>query len=251
LTFQRVRVIDDDQNAEYLPATLDKSLGAEVPHKIQGKRKPSGEIESNDEVALFKKVRVHIKDNGPPSDIAQQISRMDINEHESPREAEEAVLGPVAHEINRRHKTRRRREAEEKAGRVNLTDIRGMERTAISKRERRGEDDEETRRLVVEAIYAEAARAETAYAEARAPQPNTPLSVERQLVRSVHILQQDPLSPVDRGAEALRLAQEAERRRRDNDFYTHGKRSRHDRSRRKRSIAIFDDDDDRHTRYRI
>jgi len=98
---------------------------------------------------------------------------------------------------------------------------------------------------------AEAARAEAAYAEARAPQPNTPLSVERQLVRSVHILQQDPLSPVDRGAEALRLAQEAERRRRDNDFYTHGKRSRYDRSRRKRSIAIFDDDDDRHTRYRI
>jgi hypothetical protein len=179
-----------------------------------------------------------------------------------------------------RQEARRRKEAEEEAERVRLAAVRErerrrraqemtqqMERMAINEREKRGEAEEEARRLAAEA----------AGAEARARQAEATLLLERRLAerdradrerqrraeiedraeadawnrrrRSVHI-QQD-LSPlVDRGAEVLRQAQEAERRRRESDALYRIDRNRYrDVPRRQRSLTLFGDDDDR-WRYR-
>ena len=170
----------------------------------------------------------------------------------------------------------RRREAEEEAERVRLAAVRErerrrraqemtqqMERMAINERERRGEAEEEIRRLAAEA----------ADADARARQAEAALLHERRLAerdreravrerqrqaeiedadawnhrrRSVHVFQQD----LDRGAEVLRQAQEAERRRRENDALYRTERNRYrDVPRRQRSLTLFGDDDDR-WRYR-
>jgi hypothetical protein len=68
--------------------------------------------------------------------------------------------------------------------------------------------------------------------------------------RSVHILQHDLPPLVDRGAEVLRQAQEADRRRRGNDALYRMERNRYrDAPRRQRSLTAFEDDDDR-WRYR-
>jgi hypothetical protein len=179
-----------------------------------------------------------------------------------------------------RQETRRRREAEEEVERVRLAAARErehrrraqelaqqMERMAINERESRREAQEEARRLAAEA----------ADAEARARQAEAALLVERRLAervrafherqrqaeiedraevearnhrrRSVHI-QQDLTPSMDRGAEVLRQAQEAERRRRESDTLFRIDRDRYrDTPRRQRSITLYDDDDDR-WRYR-
>ena len=174
-----------------------------------------------------------------------------------------------------RQETRRRREAEEAAVRERERRRRfqeltqQMERMAINERESRREAQEEARRLAAEA----------AEAEARARQAEAALLLERRLAerervfherqrqaeiedrvrveadaqnhrrRSVHI-QQDPTPLVDRGAEVLRQAQDAERRRRESGTLFRIDRDRyHDVPRRQRSITLFDDDDDR-WRYR-
>jgi hypothetical protein len=188
-----------------------------------------------------------------------------------------------------RHETRRRREAEEEAERVRLAAVRErerrrrfqeltqqMERMAINERESRREAQEEARRLAAEAAEAEARARQ---AEAGARQAEAALLLERRLAerervfherqrqaeiedrvrveadaqnhrrRSVHI-QQDPTPLVDRGAEVLRQAQDAERRRRESGTLFRIDRDRYrDVPRRQRSITLFDDDDDR-WRYR-
>lgn len=174
-----------------------------------------------------------------------------------------------------RQETRRRREAEEAAVRERERRRRfqeltqQMERMAINERESRREAQEEARRLAAEA----------AEADARARQAEAALLLERRLAerervfherqrqaeiedrvrveadaqnhrrRSVHI-QQDPTPLVDRGAEVLRQAQDAERRRRESGTLSRIDRDRYrDVPRRQRSITLFDDDDDR-WRYR-
>ena len=170
-----------------------------------------------------------------------------------------------------RQEVRRRREAEEEAERGRLAAVRErerrrraqemtqqMERMAISERERRGEAEEAIRRFAAEA----------AEAEARARHAEAALSLERRLAerervreraeaevwnprrRSVHILQHDIPPLVDRGAEVLRQAQEADRRRRGNDALYRMERNRYrDAPRRQRSLTAFEDDDGR-WRYR-
>jgi hypothetical protein len=176
-----------------------------------------------------------------------------------------------------RREERRRREAEEAAERVRQAAARErrqardltqqMERMAINERESRREAQEEARRLAAEA----------AGAEARARLAEAALLAERRFVererafherqrqaeiedraeaearnhrrRSVHI-QQDLTPSMDRGAEVLRQAQEAERRRRETDTLFRIDRDRYrDPPRRPRSITLYDEDDDR-WRYR-
>jgi hypothetical protein len=178
-----------------------------------------------------------------------------------------------------RHETRRRREAEEEAERVRRAAARERERrrqveeitqrigrVAINERENRREAEEEARRLAAEAQEAEARARQAEYAlarerqlaereravrerqrqaerEDRAEAEAEALTVRR---RPVHVVQRDLPLVVDRGAEVLRQAQEAERRRRDDDLLYRMERDRHrDLPRRQRSITIFEDDDDR------
>jgi len=172
-----------------------------------------------------------------------------------------------------RQEARRRREAEEEAERVRVAAVRErerrrraqevtqqMERMAINERDRRGEAEEEIRRLAAEA----------AGADARARHAEAALLLERRLAereradrerrrqaeieeraeadawnhrrRPVHIFQPDLPPLVDRGAEVLRQAQEAERRRRD-ALYRMERYRYHDVPRRQRRLTTFEDDD--------
>ena len=174
-----------------------------------------------------------------------------------------------------RREARRRREAEEEAERRRLAAVRErelrrraqevtqqMERMAINERDRRGEAEEENRRLAAEA----------ADADARARHAEEALLLERRLAerervarerrrheiedraeanawnprrRPVHIFQPDLPPLVDRGAEVLRQAQVAERRRRGSDPLYRMERYRyHDVPRRQRNLTAFEDDDD-------
>jgi hypothetical protein len=173
-----------------------------------------------------------------------------------------------------RQEARRRREAEEEAERVRLAAARErerrrraqeltqqMERMAINERQSRREAQEEARRLAAEAADAEA-RARQAEAtlllerriaerERAAYERQRQAEIEDRVVpdarsprrRSIHILQPD-LSPlVDRGAEVLRQAQDAERQRRENETLFRIQRDRHRDVPRRRSITLFEDDD--------
>ena len=199
--------------------------------------------------------------------IANRVARQEVRRRrEAEEEAERARL--EAERVRLEAEQVRLAAVRERERRRRAQEItQQMERMAINEREKRGEAEEEARRLAAEA----------ADAEARAKHAETTLLLERRLAerdradrerqrqaeieeradadawnrrrRSVHI-QQD-LSPlVDRGAEVLRQAQEAERRRRESDALYRIDRNRYrDVPRRQRSLTLLGDDDDR-WRYR-
>jgi hypothetical protein len=171
-----------------------------------------------------------------------------------------------------RREVRRRREAEENAAqgrraaarerelrRRQVDDLaQRMNRIAIHERETRREAEEEARRLEARARQAEYALArERELAEReRVVQERLRQEEMRELAeaealarrpRPVHIVQGDLPLAMDRGAEILRQAQEVERRRREDDwwFYRMERDAYRDLPRRRRSITIYEDDDDR------
>jgi hypothetical protein len=179
-----------------------------------------------------------------------------------------------------RQEARRRREAEEEAERVRQAAVRErerrrraqevtqqMERMALNERGRRGEAEEEIRRLAAEAADADARarRAEAALSRERRFAERERVIRERQRQaeieeraeadawhhhrRSVHIFQPDLPPLVDRGAEVIRRAQEAERRRENDALYRMERNRYRDVPRRQRSLTAFEYDGD-HWRYR-
>ena len=147
-------------------------------------------------------------------DITQRIGRVAVQERESRRQAQEDARQAEAET----------QEAEERARRLEreLNQVR-RERTVaerervVLERQRRQEEQE---------------RADEIARNARR--------------RSVHIIQPDLPIATDRGADVIRQAQDAARRRRDEESLYGHERDRHRRGpRRQRSITIFEDDNDR------
>ena len=153
------------------------------------------------------------------NDIAQRIRRVAINERENRREAEAEARRLAAE----------KEEAEDRA------------RQAEYELERERQLAERERERALQARIRQTEMEDRAEAEAQTLR-----------CRPVHIVQRDLPFNVDRGAEVLRLAQEVERRRREDErLYRMERDRRRDLPRRQRSITIFEDDDDRRRRHRI